>query len=526
MSFSGTRKTALWLLFIPPLSRANTRLIAQAFDETKLIDAPSALLAAPSSPAGPRNESKLLYVPALAPESLELPALETSGQSNATLNKDGEESFHWKGLLLQSFGFDVVQNTARIMTARQDDRHLLLNKPFWSDYWASLGQFNMRRWNDGDSIPVNYIGHPIEGAIAGYIEIQNDSRGRNLRMGDGKAYWKSRERAFWWSLVFSTQWEIGPFGETAIFNQGGFTYPIQCNKRPGTPDYCELPTSKYTNNTGWVDFIITPIVGSLWLVGEDTVDRYITDPLVEHHPGNPSYDLVRAALNPPRSLANILRGRYPWWRDYEHSGDFDSPIMQQLTRVTEEERQDHVDLFLHYTSRGVGTYTPTCNNCRRITDGFGAEADVHLRKCIDFMTDVSVQPHASPLSGLNAGGSLLTAVFGLRTGYAGRWGAVGFSLAPGLASWSHAVSAPLPEDPNPLPGRQFNFATTAAFSAELRPTHQLALRISVENMLIRYRSTVRDPPGIGTPPRLSFLSHDNFINSTNWGMNIGPVLRF
>jgi hypothetical protein len=526
MSFLGTRKTALWLLFIFASSGATTRLAAQADAETTLADASSSLPAAPSSQISPHNDSKLLYVPPLDPTTVGFSGLTLAAQSKTGLNKHGEEPYHWKGLLLQSFALDMLQNSVRIMTADQNDRHLLLNKPFWSDYWASLGQFNMRRWNDGDSIPVNYIWHPIEGAIAGYIEIQNDPRGRNLRMGDGKAYWKSRERAFWWSLVFSTQWEIGPFGETAIFNQGGFTYPIQCNKHPGTPNYCELPTSKYTNNTGWVDFIITPIVGSLWILGEDAIDRYVTDPLVQHHHGNFGIDLVRSGLNPPRSMANILRGHFPWWRDYEHPGQYDSIMVQQFTRITEEETEDHADLFLHYTNLGLGTYTPTCNNCRRSTDGFGAEIDVPVRRYIEFMTDVSVQPHASPLSGLNAGGSLLTAVFGLRSGYSGRWGAVGVSLAPGFASWSHAISAPSPEDPNPSPARQFNFATTAALSAELRPTRQLAFRISVENTLIRYRSPFRDPPGIGSPPRLSFLSHDNYINSTNWGMNVGPVLRF
>lgn len=41
------------------------------------------------------------------------------------------------------------------------------------------------------------------------------------------------------------------------------------------------------------------------------------------------------------------------------------------------------------------------------------------------------------------------------------------------------------------------------------------------------RSTsIRDPDGIGKVPRLSFLSHDHYINSTNWGVSVGPVLRF
>jgi hypothetical protein len=45
-------------------------------------------------------------------------------------------------------------------------------------------------------------------------------------------------------------------------------------------------------------------------------------------------------------------------------------------------------------------------------------------------------------------------------------------------------------------------------------------------MVVRYRSAVVDSPGPGTPPNLSFLSHENEINSTNWGFRVGPVFRF
>jgi hypothetical protein len=114
----------------------------------------------------------------------------------------------------------------------------------------------MRRWNDGDSIKVNYIGHPLEGAIAGYIEVQNDPRGRELQISRNRQYWNSRFRAFLWETAYSAYWEIGPTGETPIFNQGGFTYPIGCKPKGAA---CEA-TAKYTNNTGWVDFIITSIV--------------------------------------------------------------------------------------------------------------------------------------------------------------------------------------------------------------------------------------------------------------------------
>lgn len=430
------------------------------------------------------------------------------------------EPFHWKGLILESLSFEMLQNVTRVMTADQNDRAILLNKPYWTDYWASLGQFNMRRWNDGDSIQVNYIGHPMQGAISGYLQIQNDPRGRNLRISRDPLYWKSRYHAFLWSLVYSTWWEIGPLGETAIFNQGGFTYPIRCNKRPGTSNYCELPTSPYTNNTGWVDFIITPVVGTLWLLGEDTLDRYISDPLVQHHPNAFRYKLMRASLNPPRSLANILRGHFPWWRDYENPNVLESAIHGQFVRILYDEPVEHFDIGLHYTSVGLQTNHTGCINCRTATTGAGVEMGFRLRRYIDLTTDFNFFPDASPVTSLNKGGTLTTATVGLRTGYLTKHYAIRIGLAPGFASYASTGT-----NPNDL-RRNFNFAATATISGDLRFTDHIGFRATLGQTLIRYKHSVRDPPGIGTPPRLSFLSHDNFINSTNWGVQMGPVFRF
>ncbi|HMF52974.1 MAG TPA: hypothetical protein VK593_01395 [Edaphobacter sp.] len=430
------------------------------------------------------------------------------------------EPFHWKGLLLQSFAFEMLQNATRIMTADQNDRHILLNKPFWSNYWASLGQFNMRRWNDGDNIKVNYIGHPMQGAISGYIQVQNDPRGRNLRISRNPLYWKSRYHAFLWELVYSTQWEIGPLGETAIFNQGGFTYPIRCNKHPGTPNYCENPNTMYTNNTGWVDFIITPVVGTLWLLGEDTIDRFISDPLVQHHPNGFGYKVIRSSLNPPRSLANMLRGHYPWWRDYEHPGEYESPIHEQFVHFLSERPVEHADFSLHYSALGLQTNHTSCTNCRQTATGAGLEVGVRLRRYLDFTSEVSIYPQASPVSSLNKGGTLTTATFGVRSGYTGKRYALKVGLAPGFASYSRTGT-----DSSSLK-RNYNFAAAATLSGDLRLTDHFGFRATAVQMLIRYKSSERDPDGIGTPPRLSFLSHDNYINSTNWGVQVGPVFRF
>jgi hypothetical protein len=432
------------------------------------------------------------------------------------------ERYHWKGLLLQSFAFDMLSNATRVITADQDDRHLLLNKPYWSDYWASLQQFNMHRWNDGDSIKVNYIGHPMEGAIAGYIEVQNDPRGRDLRISRGRPYWNSRFRAFLWEIVYSTQWEMGPIGETAIFNQGGFTYPIGC---PQNNLACDA-TAKYTNNTGWVDFIITPIAGSLWMIGEDTIDRFVSDPLVRRHPNSFGIKMIRASLNPPASLANILRGHFPWWRDYEHPGQSESLMVGNFERVMDAEPKEHADVYLHYTALTLGTNTAACIDCRNTIGGAGVQFGFAVRHYFDIIADVGMQPNASPGSSLNVGGSLTTANFGIRSGYSGEKFAVKVSLAPGFASYSRSQPAPTEADPNPQPRRNFNFSAAANLSGDVRFAPHFAIRMSLEQMLIRYKSTIRDPPGIGTPPRLSFLSHDNYINSTNWGVTIGPVFRF
>ena len=81
------------------------------------------------------------------------------------------EHYHWGGLLAQSLFFNVIENGFR---AASDDqiRNLLANKPFWHDYAASIRQFNMRRWNDGDDFLVNYTGHPMQGAVSGLLRYK------------------------------------------------------------------------------------------------------------------------------------------------------------------------------------------------------------------------------------------------------------------------------------------------------------------------------------------------------------------
>jgi hypothetical protein len=161
------------------------------------------------------------------------------------------ERFHWVPALLQSFEYLLVSHGFRLARDTQA-RELLLHRPFWHNWWASVKGERLTRWGDGDSFIVNYVGHPLQGAISGYIQVQNDPRGRALKIGRSSEYWKSRLKATAWAAVFSAELEAGPIlSEAAFGNEGGFSYVQGCppDCRPGKP---------VTNGSGLVDWVATP----------------------------------------------------------------------------------------------------------------------------------------------------------------------------------------------------------------------------------------------------------------------------
>lgn len=201
--------------------------------------------------------------------------------------KSGNQ-FAWRPAMTQSLLFLGIQHGYRI--GDQANTRAALKGPFVRDYFDSVA--GIRGWDDGDSVLANYVGHPMQGAVTGYIQVQNDPSRRAVEFGDGSAYWRSRWRAFLFSAAYSTQYEMGPLGEAAIGNVG---------KTPGTK--------------GAVDLVITPTLGVAWMVTEDALDKYLVQSF-ERRVRNPVARLVvRASINPSRSMANLLRGKAPWHRD-------------------------------------------------------------------------------------------------------------------------------------------------------------------------------------------------------------------
>jgi len=71
---------------------------------------------------------------------------------------------------------------------------------------------------DGDSFLVNYVAHPMQGAISGFVQIHNDPKARPTEFSESKAYWQGRLKAMGWAALFSTQFELGPISEASLGN--------------------------------------------------------------------------------------------------------------------------------------------------------------------------------------------------------------------------------------------------------------------------------------------------------------------
>lgn len=194
----------------------------------------------------------------------------------------------WAPLLRDSMMFLGVQHGFRFATERGTREGM--KGPFFHGWYQSLSA--LHGWSDGDPFYVNYIGHPMQGAVSAYLFQANDPKYRAIEFGNNRDYWKSRLRATAFSFAYSTQFEIGPFSEASL-GKIQSSHPQQ----------------------GFVDHVATPTIGALWMIGEDILDRYVIR-AIEGRTENPWIRMMaRGWLNPSRSFANMMRWKAPWVRD-------------------------------------------------------------------------------------------------------------------------------------------------------------------------------------------------------------------
>lgn len=196
------------------------------------------------------------------------------------------EKFEWRSATQQAWLYTGVMHAFRFAT--ESGTRDALNGPWFHDWMASVSEIH--GWDDGDPFITNYVAHPMEGAIFGFIQQQNDPRYREAVWGSGREYWISRLHALSFAAVMSTQWKIGPASEASLGN-------VQLHE-PG----------------GLVDFVNTPILGVCLMIGEDVADRYVITGL-ENRSSNPVLlILARSFLNPSRTFANLMAFKEPWYR--------------------------------------------------------------------------------------------------------------------------------------------------------------------------------------------------------------------
>ena len=193
----------------------------------------------------------------------------------------------WKGAITDSLRLLLLEHTTRIAFQQKTRREL--GGPFFGDYFRSVR--TPKTWEDGDGWGVNYIGHPIHGAAAGFIWLDHEDGSHDPKLGFSSEYWASRGRALAWAAAYSVQFEFGPLSEASIGNVG---------LRP--------------NTTGWVDHVMTPAGALGFMVLEDVADRFLMVK-IESWTGNRLVRvLARMALNPSRTMSNTAQGRAPWSR--------------------------------------------------------------------------------------------------------------------------------------------------------------------------------------------------------------------
>lgn len=202
--------------------------------------------------------------------------------------KKGETD--WKPILLQSAFFLSVQHGFRFAT--EEGTRELFGGPFFSDWGDSIR--GLHGWGDKDPFMVNYIGHPLQGAVSGYIFTNNHRTGKMAEFGMNSAYWTSRLKAMGYSSLYSAQFELGPLSEASLGNVG---------------------STSVRGTMGWVDLVVTPTAGLGWQVTEDMLDQYVVKRLETKLRWSPAVVVFRSFLNPARSFSNAMRLKVPWHRD-------------------------------------------------------------------------------------------------------------------------------------------------------------------------------------------------------------------
>jgi hypothetical protein len=324
-------------------------------NQDRLEDCPFLVQFEPGKERVSTSEWSLPYRAALPSETSEEHTGKKPDSSHTTIASEGlpAEGFHWRRALTESFTFLLIEQAYVIHTDFNwvvSENGVPFNH-FWRDYKQSLSEWTHSGWNDGDPNWFGYVGHPVQGALTGFIEIQNDPQGEKLEFSRTRAYWWSRFKAALWNTAYSMQWNLGPLSEVTVEKYGTKDRaPWNYN---GT-----FPCSRHClTGVGQIDIVMTPLGGTGWLIGEDILDKFVARRVEARTQNRFLVDSLRCALNPIRGGANILHGKQPWYRA-SRAGDRMGAISEQRTAISQAETPtsplpNHGDIFIGYIHMGA-----------------------------------------------------------------------------------------------------------------------------------------------------------------------------
>lgn len=213
---------------------------------------------------------------------------------------------HWKPLLREWWLNLLIEHGERI--AKEPKTRAQLSGPFFQDWFDTVSMYQFGRWDDNDKFVTSNLGHPTQGAIVAAIFWQNDD---HVRFADqdfhSAAYRKALLQAFAFVTFDAVQWKLGPLSEASIGNVG---LPAHWWERD-----CQALNIRCEPRTGMNDLVLNEVGGIAMTIGFQWLDKHVQKRIERHVQSRAMIDATRLLTNPPQVVANIVRGRAPWFRD-------------------------------------------------------------------------------------------------------------------------------------------------------------------------------------------------------------------
>jgi hypothetical protein len=421
------------------------------------------------------------------------------------------KKWDWKASTVQTLEFTAFDHLFRLVMD-PGLRSMVLHKPFIHDWFASYGGYNLKRWGDGDDFVVNDVGHPLQGAVSSRIFLQNNPRSF-VPVSKNRDYWVTLGQSMIWAAIWQVEWKVGPLSETSIGNAGGWIYVPDCGTSPSclnNPKYPKPPT----NNTGLTDWIISPLIGGVWVLGEDTIERFIVAPVARKHRilgGR----ILRGCLEPSRDFAALFAGKFPWMlanaeNDFTPSGHTTAPKPPKFT----EENPLKWELGTQYTNISLPVLKPGCTpGCRENISGFGFNFAYDLSRRFALDSTVNLLP------GQNGSAPMTEGLFGARFGERFEHWGIFAKIRPGFIYYESAYPGGGVTTSESLT----RFAWDVGGIIEAYTHGGGTFRLDLGTTMVRYLADARDK---NISPLGSLISTQYYVNQGNFQVSAGYVHRF